>query len=294
MLDVGQQSLIVLGPVLLRLFQEEARLYFGVCLSLGTLHTPPLLALEVLGELGQLAPVDTDRHVAELGRVVRHHLSSSVLVQLLHGHFRGRHVGEDSECTVLTLVHSGITVGDMAHIMFHLFQLVEHLLASVVLQDRLRGDLGLLDKVEAGRLDLILLVLVHVREVQLLASFLLQVLAPLNDRLYGRLRAIELTQDVRSLLRLKPQLLLLECLVHRLNFFAIGGVAFVAKLTHGPRIGDNFGHGVLRIGVPDGQEVVVVEHLASLLHNSEGALSARPLHVPANLIVNSLSHSKEE
>ena len=40
---VGEESIIILGPVLLRLFQEEARLYFGVRLTLGTLDTPPLL-----------------------------------------------------------------------------------------------------------------------------------------------------------------------------------------------------------------------------------------------------------
>ena len=51
MVHVGEESIIILGPVLLSLLQEEARLYFGVRLTLGTLDTPPLLTFEVLSEL---------------------------------------------------------------------------------------------------------------------------------------------------------------------------------------------------------------------------------------------------
>ena len=48
---IGEESIIILGPILLSLFQKEARLYFGVRLTLSTLDTPPLLAIEVFSEL---------------------------------------------------------------------------------------------------------------------------------------------------------------------------------------------------------------------------------------------------
>ena len=197
---VGEQSIIILGPVLLRLFQEEARLYFGVRLTLRTLDTPPLLTFEVLSELRQLTAVDADRYSAELGRVVGHHLSPSNLVQLLHGHLRSWHIRQNSQRTVLTFVHTGITVVDFAYVMFHLFQLVKHLLASVILEDRLRDDLGLFNKVDAGCLNFIFLVLVHIREVQLFASLLFQILTSLNNRLYSWFRPIELTVNVWTVL----------------------------------------------------------------------------------------------
>ena len=272
-INIGEQSIVILGPILLRLFQEEARLYFGVRLALGSLHTPPLLAVEIFSKLRQFTTVDAYRHITELGIVIGHHLGTPHLIQLLASHFRGWHVRENSESAVLTFVHTGIAVGDFAYVMFHLFQLVEHLLASVILEGRLRSDLGLFNKAEAGCLDFILLVLVHIREVQLFASFLFHVLTSLNNRLYGWFRPIELTINVWFLiLRLKPRLLLLKCLVHHLNFLLIGGVTLVSQLANGPRIWLDFRHGVFRICVSDGQEVVIVQNLSSLLHNSEGAL----------------------
>ena len=116
--------------------------------------------------------MNADRYIAELGRVVGNHLSSSNLVQLLAGHLRSWHVRENSESTVFTLVHAGITVSDFTYVVFHLLQLVEHLLASVILEGRLRSNIGLFNKAEAGCRGFILLVLVHVREVHLFASFL--------------------------------------------------------------------------------------------------------------------------
>ena len=67
-----------------------------VRLTLSTLYTPPLLTFEVIGELRQLTAVNADRYIAELGRVVGHHLSSSNLIQLLAGHLRRWHVRENS------------------------------------------------------------------------------------------------------------------------------------------------------------------------------------------------------
>ena len=144
----------------------------GVRLTLSTLYTPPLLTIEVFGELRKLTTVNADRYIAELGRVVGHHLSSSNLIQLLAGHLRRWHVRENSESTVFTFVHTGITVGDFTYVVFHLLQLVEHLLSSVILEGRLRCNFGLFNKAEAGCHSFILLVLVHVREIHLFASFL--------------------------------------------------------------------------------------------------------------------------
>ena len=47
----------------------------GVRLTLSTLNTPPLLTFEVIGELRKLTAVNADRYIAELCRVVGHHLS---------------------------------------------------------------------------------------------------------------------------------------------------------------------------------------------------------------------------
>ena len=84
--------------------------------------------------------------------------------------------------------------------MFHLFQLVKHLLASVIMEDLLRDDLGLFNKVEAGCLDFILLVLVHIREIKLFASLFFQIRTSLYNRLYSRFGPIELTVNVWTVL----------------------------------------------------------------------------------------------
>lgn len=156
--------------------------------------------------------------------------------------------------------------------MLHLFQLVKHLLASVILKDRLRSNLRLFNEFETGCLCFIFLVLVHIREIHLFASFLFQILTSLNNRLYGWLRPIELTVNVRTLLRLEPRFLLLKSLIHNFDFFLMGGVTFVSQLAHCLRIRLYLRNGVFRICVSDWQEVIIVQNFTSLLHNSEGAL----------------------
>ena len=91
MCHICKQSVVVLGPELLRLLEQEARLNRRVLL-LRVLQAPPLLASELASELGQLAAVDPDRHRAELSSVVSDHLGSSALVQLLSCKLGGRHV----------------------------------------------------------------------------------------------------------------------------------------------------------------------------------------------------------
>ena len=60
----------------------------------------------------------------------------------------------------------------VANIVLHQFQLVQHLLASLLSKHRLRGDIWLVDISECRRFYLILLVLHHISQVLLLASLL--------------------------------------------------------------------------------------------------------------------------
>ena len=72
----------------------------------------------------QLTTMDANRNVAELGGVVSDHLSSTLLVELLTRHLRWWHVGQESESAVLTGIHPSITVGMVANIVLHKFQLI--------------------------------------------------------------------------------------------------------------------------------------------------------------------------
>ena len=87
---------------------------------------------------------------------------------------------------------------------------------------------------------------------------------------------------------MEPPFLLLKRLVHHFDFLLIGSVTLVSQLTHGPRIWHYLRHGMFGICVSDGQEVVIVQNLASLLHYSEGALRTRSFNIPADVIVDSL------
>ena len=78
---VCDESEVVFGPELLVLLQQSCGLHHRVLVLLFIfLELPPCLALASVGELGQLATMDSERCIGELLRIVSYHVGSSVLV----------------------------------------------------------------------------------------------------------------------------------------------------------------------------------------------------------------------
>ena len=190
MFHICQKIQVILGPELLCLLEEQARLELRVLL-LGMLQTPPLFASDVASKLGQFASMDTNRHISELGSVIGDHLSSSLLVDLLPSSLRGWHQGENAKVTVFTTVHTGIAVSMIAHFVFHLLQLISHLLASDLLKLSLPCDGRIIHKVEGRSLDLILLILDHISEIRSLSLLLLLVFPARLNRGEARILSVE-------------------------------------------------------------------------------------------------------
>lgn len=79
---VSQQVQVVLSPKLLGLLQQHSRLNLGFFLT-RLLHLPPELGGLSAGEFRQLASMDANGDIAELGSVVEDHFIPATLVQLL-------------------------------------------------------------------------------------------------------------------------------------------------------------------------------------------------------------------
>ena len=143
-LHITEQVIVVLGPVLLSLLEQEARLD-GWILFVRALHVPPLFTGFFAREVGQLATVDANRHVAELRSVVSDHLGPPTLVKLLTCHLRRRHVVEHAQSAVFASVHPSIAVSVFPNISLHEFQLSKHLLTPLLFEHSIGADVWLVD-----------------------------------------------------------------------------------------------------------------------------------------------------
>ena len=125
----------------------------------------------------------------------------------------------------------------VTYIALHLLELIEHLLAPVVLEYRLGCNLRVLDEGETGWLYLVLLVVHNISQVDSLTSLLLFVLLSLLDRGETWLLAVELAHDVWLVHRLILLTLLLKGGIESVNLLTVRSVSTISKLDRsaGPR-----------------------------------------------------------
>ena len=158
----------------------------------------------------------------------------------------------------------------VTHVSFEEFQLIGHLLSSVLLESGLGSDFGVIDEGETGWLRLILLILDHICQFGLLTIFLAIVLFPLLDGGESRLVTfVEFTVNVRSVDGLILLAFLLKSCIHVINFILVSSAALLSQLRHRSRVRHESGGGVVRVRRPYRQKVIVIQDNASFLHDSE-------------------------
>lgn len=220
MRDISQQVHIIFSPELLCLFEQESWLNFWIIFR-RILVSPPLFAPLSFRELGQFAAMESDCYFAELGSVFGDHFSSTILVKFYPSHFRGRHVRKHAEGTILSFLHSRVTVRMISHVAFHLLEVFEHLLPSYFREIWLWNNFWLRNEGESWCFDFVLLILDHICQINLFASILSFKLDSLLNRGEPWFFNIKFAVDVRFISRSALLALDLELLVLYFNFFAV-------------------------------------------------------------------------
>ena len=161
----------------------------------------------------------------------------------------------------------------IADVVLHELQLVEHLLAAILREHDFRADLRLVNVLEAGCLDLILLVMHSIGQVQPLASLLTLMLLPLVDGAEFLVALVELGEDVWLLSR---RLILFEIILEFhiacINVRAVDSLALLTKLAEGPRVRNVLRRVMLGVSFANGQEIIAVDDNTAFLHDTIGAL----------------------
>lgn len=79
-----------------------------------------------------------------------------------------------------------------------------------------------------------------------------------------------------------------KCLIENIDFLSVRITAFLAEVLHIFSTWLDFRQMVLRIGIANAIEVIAVDNDSSFLHNAEGSLHSRLLHIPDHFVVNTL------
>ena len=85
-----------------------------------------------------------------------------------------------------------------------------------------------------------------------------------------------------------------KCLIENIDFLSVRITAFLAEVLHIFSTWLDFRQMVLRIGIANAIEVIAVDNDSSFLHNAEGSLHSRLLHIPDHFVVNALQIIKDQ
>jgi len=84
---------------------------------------------------------------------------------------------------------------------------------------------------------------------------------------------------------------LVECYLRCIDFRTTRAETLLFELDESLCLGLVPGGVMLRVGLPDRQEVVSIKDYASLLHNAVRALRARLVYIPDHFLINSIFDS---
>ena len=100
---------------------------------------------------------------------------------------------------------------------------------------------------------------------------------------------VELREDVRFVDRgIKALVSVFERQIFLINLITVRCLSLALELDKCLRFRLNLRHGMLRIGLPDWQEIVGINDNASLLHDAIRALSTRLVDIPHHFLVDTL------